>query len=92
MQYSEHDIDQREHDQQIAVGEVVQQAAAPGAERRSQPAADRDCAKDGADAFAAEDLDGGGGDQGAARTAACSGVTGAPWPIKMGTIASLWRL
>src|SRR4030081_1306864 len=55
--HPQHHADQRKRDQRIiAVGPVVDQSSAPGAERRSQAAADRNGAVDRADALAAKDL------------------------------------
>src|SRR5258707_15326592 len=65
---SQHHIDQREREQRVvAVGPVVDQAAAPGAQSRSEAAADRDGAVDGSNPLAAKDVQRGRRDQRTAR-------------------------
>src|SRR6266581_9704001 len=67
--HSQQHADQRKGDQRIiAVGPVVDQASAPGAERRSQAAADRNAAIDGSDPFATKYLHGRRRQQRAARS------------------------
>src|SRR5216684_1294560 len=67
--HSQEHADQREGDQRIiAVGPVVDQTSAPGAERRSQAAADLNAAIDGSDPFATKYLHGRRRQQRAARS------------------------